>query len=96
MAREVRPLESSDKDTLRELILGELQEHGRRCDCELMEALVFMHRRAGMDYRWDTYENAIHSLVCGRRIEQAPGKWEGEYFYELRKRPSPKRQKVLF
>jgi len=86
------------KTTLKRLILGELAERGRMNDEQISDAIDEIYRRAGMTCPWAELDGAVWSLVFGRRIRRTEGKWEGEYWYTIRK-PSArlgKGQKVLF
>ena len=83
--------------TLRRLILGELAERGRMNDEQLSDAMEEAYRRPGLYCPRLLVDEAIYSLVCGRRIRRTPGKWEGEYWYTVRPSSANRlRQEVLF
>ncbi len=92
-----QPCECADiKVTLKRLILGELTQHGRMNDEQIMAAIETMYRRAGTKCPFEHVDGAMDSLIYGRRVKRTEGKWEGEYWYRIRKKPAHQQQKDLF
>lgn len=84
------------KTTLKRLILAEVTTRGRISHEQIEDIIWEMYRRAGMRCPLEHMDEAIRSLVYGRRIRRTEGKWEDDYWYTIRKPARQLEQKMMF